>query len=384
MKGAILTFNFNNFGTILQAYALQFSLSKLGYEVEIINYTGDWITDKKGLLRILYRDLKYNTLSVGIRLLIDRIKFFQEKRKFIYTKELHYSRANKYIDFKSRYMTYSRACKTVSETMSLLNEYDFIIVGSDQIWNYERNPNYEVFLLNGYNGKKISYAASFGVVELENPYKFVFQNSLKHFDSISIREDEGIKILNDIGIQNINLVLDPTLLINGNTWLELLNIDNKIIDEDYMLVYSLNQSYEIYEEARKYCKENNLKLVCVKRSNCPPYIMEDEYDLFDIGPKEFVSLVKYAKCVITNSYHAVLFSINLQTDFFAFLNKSENVNSRILSILDMLDMSSNVVWEGYEHICEKCSLAKRNESKFNEWINKSFDYLNLSLQDIYV
>ncbi|MDE5982484.1 MAG: polysaccharide pyruvyl transferase family protein [Duncaniella sp.] len=113
----------------------------------------------------------------------------------------------------------------------------------------------------------------------------------------------------------------------------------------YILVYSVNSSTKIYTESAKLAKKRNLPLVVIKRSFCPPKVKEALATLFCIGPSEFIWLIKNAALVVTNSFHALVFSINLNTPFIPYLKKSDNVNSRLESILNIVGLDDHIVYE---------------------------------------
>ena len=146
-------------------------------------------------------------------------------------------------------------------------------------------------------------------------------------------------------------------------------------DGDYVLVYSLTSSMKIYEEASKLAKRNNCKMVMLKRVPCPPLAssFKNAIDLLEVGPAEFISLIKYAKCVVTGSYHALMFSLLMHTNFYIYMDDASAENSRLLSSLSMFGLEKQLYYEtsslpkGLPHVdyeaVDPILKVKREESK---------------------
>ena len=219
-----------------------------------------------------------------------------------------------------------------------LDAYDILLVGSDQVWNGIKVPNQDIFLLNfAKDQKRITYAASFGMTSIPGEMVELYRNGINHFDSLLVREKEGVEMCKALGRDDATIVLDPTLLLEYDDYQEIMKDCNIEVEGKYILVYSLNKSYKIYDEAYRMCKRTGCKMVVLKRRICPPSIVKyrDAIELFTVSPGGFLTLIKNAECVITNSYHALLFSINFKVNFYAYLDNSDPENSRLQTILDM-------------------------------------------------
>lgn len=176
----------------------------------------------------------------------------------------------------------------------------------------------------------------------------VYEKGLKNFSSLLIREDEGVKICKELGRTDAKRVLDPTLLLRYEDYLEIIDDGVPQIDGKYILVYSLNRSYGIYDETYKLCKRLGYKMVVLRRSFVPPVNMEkykNTVDLFAVSPGGFLSLIKNAECVLTNSFHALIFSINFNTPFYLYLDRAELENSRLITMAKMCHLEKRIYWE---------------------------------------
>lgn len=360
MNVAIVTFVFDNFGTKLQAYALALAIKSLGHSVEVINLEMIWEGNKKKKhLDEITRIIKeHGIFSIGpiIKKIWWQISLIRESRKdhssLQKSRDILFDKFSKSIPY-TRYYT----CEEVRN--GAIDNYDAYIVGSDQVWNYELTNSLDIYFLDFIkNKKRLSYAASFGLSKINPEWQEPYRNYINRMDSLLIREKEGCDICASFGRNDAHVVLDPTLLLNASDYDEIIVKDKSLDVHDitsnervvlesgkYILVYSLNSSTKIYTESAKLAKKRNLPLVVIKRSFCPPKVKEALATLFCIGPSEFIWLIKNAALVVTNSFHALVFSINLNTPFIPYLKKSDNVNSRLESILNIVGLDDHIVYE---------------------------------------
>ena len=310
---AVLTLVFNNYGTRLQSYALCRVLNRIFKDeisVEVINTEDAW-SDRKSLRKYL---VKNSFKGYGIKAfchIFEVYRFLKERRKILREdhsalKEKRASAFNKLNEM----IPYTNFYSIKDIRMGKLPKYDAIIVGSDQVWNGIKVEAQDVYMLDILKDQKgLTYAASFGMTAIPKHMKLDYQNRINNFSSLLIREKEGVEICRQLGRDDAQLVLDPTLLLESADYDEL-RTDNKVVDGDYLLVYSLNYSLKIYEEAYKLAKRYSYKMVVLKRSFCPPEISryEEGIELYAESPENFLSLIRNARCIVTNSYHALLFS----------------------------------------------------------------------------
>lgn len=284
MKASVITLHsVCNYGTQLQAYATQEKLKKYFDEVEFINYRRDNTYGIK-----LMKTFSGNNLIKMLVILPTLIKW-----KMVFGK------------FQKRYLNISK-----SDYHNI--ESDIYLTGSDQVWNTGWNNGiipefYLDFVPN--NIPKYAYSSSFGLSKLKEEDKEEVKKYLTQFSKISVREDSAINILEDLGINNAVRILDPTLSMDSSFWRKI--APKRKIKEDYILIYNLNRSKEFDNYAKEFAEKTKLKL----------YRFCTRYDqLLRVGKSllipdilEFISLIDNAKYVITDSFHATAFSINMNT-----------------------------------------------------------------------
>lgn len=326
-KTATITFHRAiNYGAVLQAYALQHSILKLGIKNEIINYSCKEIDD-------CYKLINMKSLKLFIKSLIMLRTSYCKRKKFS--------------DFikKNIYLT-DKVSKDLLVSNDFNNKYDFFITGSDQVWNYKLTDLDDMYFLNFVKDeRKIkSYAASFGVNCIPEELKLRYKKYLERFSSILVREKTGAKIVENLIDKNINVVLDPVFLLNKNEW-------NKVIFKTkfddikgkYILVYMATPQIKIFAE--KLSLKYNLQIF-----NIADLILKKENKIGitenQLGIEEFISAIKNAKYVLTGSFHAVVFSIIYNKDFFVNnVDKTkEACSSRQKDLLDLLEIKDREIF----------------------------------------
>ena len=214
--------------------------------------------------------------------------------------------------------------------MSGAVNYDTFVCGSDQIWNpilYGVHPIWTMkFAPKG--SKKIAYAPSLGISDIPEQYIATFKENLKDYAYISCREQEGANSLSKILGRNIDVVLDPTLLLSPDQWHEFAIPVS--VNKPYIFCY-LFGSYPYIAEVKKRVKDYyGINMVCL------PYnlreLKSDDLKLYDITPNQFVWLIENAKFVVTDSFHATVFSIKMNTPFVSLKRTSDN-DRKIISML---------------------------------------------------
>lgn len=337
MKVGILTFHdAHNYGAVLQAFALKKYIQKLGYEVKIINYHHETIPDG-------------------------------------YPKENNEVRWEKFDKFIKELVDYEEKTHINEEELEKL-DIDFWICGSDQIWNTEitRGFNRGFFLDFDTSGKKISYAVSMGINELPKEHEKNFKNSLNKLDNISVREDTLKEYAERFTDKEIIRVLDPTLLLEEEDY-ENLILDNKY--GDYVLIYALGPDERLTKIANKIAKEKNAKIIELNDKRNENYFCEQ---ISDAGPDEFLTLIKNAKAIVTNSFHGTIFSIIFQKEFYTITRL--NRNSRMESILKIVDMEDRLIDKVEEIENVKGQDYKKAYDRLNKEKEKSRNFLKNALK----
>ena len=297
----------------------------------------------------------------------------------IFSARLYYIKKRKFKNFEDNFLNLTKAVYVKNDLKNLSKKYDYIITGSDQVWNYlitNTDPTYLLDFVED-NYKKIAYAASFGVENVPDNLKEWYKNLLNDFKAISVREKQGQQIIKDLCNLDVPVVLDPTLLLNKNDWLKL-NF-HKVKRNKYILLYCLRKSDLLNEMAEKIKEVDDLELVAL---NPRTRFMYSKFSAATAGPEEFVELFMNAEYVLTNSFHGMAFSINFNKKFLVDLDtkSAQNTNSRLLNILELLDLTDRIVSEPQDisKMYEEIDYKKVNEILDIER-QKSLSYLKTSL-----
>jgi len=351
-KIGILTYHFsNNFGGVLQSYALYQYLMSEKINVEIINYIpskykNDRILHSTGLRKNIFKSKKED---INPMVLFKRVMV-----KIVYNRRV----IKKFDTFKKNNMKLSNRVDERSIT-SLLKDYMAIIVGSDQIWNPGQRNKKEYFLGfdDLFKGKKISYAADSTISEINTNQINKLMNALEDFDAISVRNEHTHKFVQTLTGKSVPIVVDPTLLCNFDNFIEKNNsTSNK--DVKYILVYALGKEINgTNKKAIERIKEiyGNLKVYSIviptMKFNICNYA--DEV-LYDLGPKEWINMFKKASFIYTDSYHGTLFSLKFHKPFLAYyaedmrstrfkdLGKRYQIDKYIVNGLDEIDSKNSI------------------------------------------
>ena len=265
-------------------------------------------------------------------------------------KEIEARKESLFLEFDKK-IPYSKEEYTLDDVRGgKLAGYDIFMVGSDQVWNAPRLGCLDVYMCDFLHQKRsaLSYAASFAISTIPDNLRDDYTKYIQNMDTLLVREERGVELCKQLGRDDAKHVVDPTLLLEGKDYEELISNPVDLVGEwDYILVYSLTSSMKIYEEASKLAKRNNCKMVMLKRVPCPPLAtsFKNAIDLLEVGPSEFLSLIKYAKCVVTGSYHALQFSLLLHTNFYIYMDDANAENSRLTSCLSMFGLDKQLYYE---------------------------------------
>lgn len=340
MKIGIVTLNgYFNFGNRLQNYALQKTIEKLGFEVETV-----WHTNIKKVIKTTIKILlPFNNINKKTR------KLFLFSKKYINTK-------------------YTFDVKKVSKN------YDYFVCGSDQVWNHNfKTFSDEMFLTFSNKNKNIAYAASFGINNINEKYKTKYKKGLNNFKAISVREDEGKKIILDIDtLINPTVVLDPTLLLSKKEWETIANTSKIKVPDRYILVYMLgNINEKKQNQIFKIANENNCEII---------NIMDKKSKYYSCSPEDFLYLEKNAYLICTDSFHSTVFSIIFETPFLVFdrEDKYEKMNSRINTLLQKTELQNQLITNNQINI-KKINFKKSKELLKKE-IEKSIEFLKQEIR----
>lgn len=345
MKIGIITIcKVNNYGAELQAFATQKKLEQMGYDVEIIDYTyyKNWYYkdtfQSRPFIKMNVRGnllywLKYRAINCFVSLLLPIFNNRLRKRNLNFKKFFSLEKfSEQYNSIKDLYIK----CK----------HYDVYIVGSDQVWNPAASSSIEPYFLTfaPKNCKKISYASSFGISNIPPSLTDKYKKLLLNINSISVREQSGVDIVEHLTNKKAKLVLDPTLLLDIEQWKPYMNPVNEI-PQKYILVYELLSSPKLREVAVEISKKEKLPIYCICKRAYAIKEVEGMKNLSEIGPSEFLWLIANASCVITNSFHGTAFSVNFKVPFYSILRKDRKNNARMISLLSKVNLTDRILYE---------------------------------------
>lgn len=318
-----------NVGASLQAYALATYLKSLGHDVEIVDYKPEYLIHYKltGIANPKYdkpilKEL-YTLAKFPGRL---KARFSKRKRKFDF--------------FTKKYLPVTSEKYSSNEELKINPpEAEIYFAGSDQIWNtLFQNGKDPAFYLDFAPEKsvKASYAASFATEDIVEEWKPQVKKWLSDLDYISVREKNGVSIINKLGLKNAIQVLDPVFLLDKDKWIE---IETRLeINEPYILLYDFDCNEIIGKYTRKIASEHGWKVYSVLKN---PYC---DRDFEQEGPTEFLWLIDHSEFVVSNSFHATAFSVIFEKQFKVFARK-EAINARMSELVKSLDLEDRMLNE---------------------------------------
>lgn len=356
-KIGIITFHAShNYGSVLQAYALQKKLTVEGYDVKIINYR----TDVQKACYPLKQ--KYTGAKGMLRTLWQKAIFKKLKRRYYGFEQ-----------FINEILPTTKEVKNQEELKQYATAFDVYVCGSDQIWNPACQDFSPAYYLNFVEGKRtVAYAPSLGKAEFEKKDEALIASLLKNVDYVSVREKKGADLLEKLTDKPVENVCDPVILLDKKYWDEVAVKPD--IKQPYLLCYFLDNNHGNYGYLELIAKTLNLKIVVLN---------ERIRDFFKLGyrkeygalPFEFVGLIKYASFVYTNSFHATAFSTIFNVPFASMVAEKEGVHnnndSRKIDFLNAVGLSENVkkVLSAEEIV----ALSKTNFSEANICLEKLRD-----------
>lgn len=364
-----------NFGSVLQAYATQTIIEQITGNCEIINYR---TKEQRRIYSIfVWEKGKYffKSLIKNIMILPD---YSNRKR-----------RAKRYEKLFVTLYNLGSECKTPEEVYEQWEKYDLIVSGSDQIWNKHSNELHRIdwkymspYLLCGYTGKKISYASSTASMSLSEIERIAPE--INTFSAVSGRESETTKILNKLCTVHVSKVLDPTLLLRQEEWIELMALSHKQ-EHPYILYYALNKRKDIKTAkviVLNYARKHNLKVKFIAPLG---FGIKEETDfevLGDVDPVDFLNLILNAETIITDSYHGTVFSVNFKKDFFSIngINKSDFRKTDFLKLVGLESRSISKLTDLMERTFDKINYAQVYNS-LDIMRKESIEYLRKALQE---
>ena len=344
-----------NHGAMLQAYALVSYLQSLGHDVKVIDYHP--IYQPECAVNFKFVPSRYNYPIINYLYCLAK----HNKNK------LEQRRRNVFEAFFNKFIpiTDVKYCN-IEDLNNNPPQGDLYIAGSDQIWNATfpngKDPAY--YLDFGSPKRKISYAASFATNILLSGTESFVTKMLNNFNSISVREYSGLQILNSLGFNGV-CVVDPVFLLDTENWNKLVN--NVGYNDNYILTYD----YEIHNSQIGYVAKRLAKMYNCKLYSIGPYNLNyADKSYVDLGPDSFVSLIKNARCIVSNSFHASAFSIIYNKDFFV-VKRKDGLNDRMRDLLVHYGILERMI----DRRTDNSILFKHiNYDKLNSILAKDIDY----------
>lgn len=372
-KVGIITFHAaHNCGSFLQSYAMQNVLKKLGYDAELIDYSSEGQRDMYSVF----------SKKKDWRKKIKNIVYFPHKK----TLERH--RKN-YQDFiKNNLKVSDKKYLSVEELENMPdNQYDIYLAGSDQVWNITIPDASEAYFLSFTNNKrKIAYAPSFGAKNIkelaEDPQKYA--NYLLKFKDLSIRENNGKKWIKELINKDVEVVLDPTLLLDVDYYNKIMRDSG--ITGDYIFYYSPRYKKNIDKFVKKLSKKYKLPVIVF---NSKEYYfrglgLKGFKMTYEQDPGIYLHLIKNAKMVITTSFHGTIFSTIYRKKFWVMKNGDMyGTDDRVITLLNQLSMINRLIEpEFYEEFDYNQDLDYSEYERNLEGLRKkSYDFLEKALKD---
>lgn len=337
----------SNYGSLLQTYATDRILRELGYDPVCINY---WREEElpQNITETLLQDSRMNRNAVT-RMIYRLIQ-----------KPAFDGALNRFNGYRGKYITMTeREYHTEQELREQLPEADVYMTGSDQTWNTitkdKIDPAYFLSFVPD-DRKKIAYAASFGKGSVRPCDRPVVEALLKRYDHISVREDSGVKIVESMGLAAEH-VLDPTLLISHQQWMELL--PERQPREKYVLIYQLvpNKAFEKY--ALEFAKRHNLKLLRISPNI--HHALRSGKLIYCPSIEDFLWYIQNAEYLLTDSFHATAFAIGLNTQFIDIL--PNRASERIESILQIAGIRNRILQDYQDTVIEQTNICFEQVNK---------------------
>lgn len=359
MKVAVITRHaITNYGSLLQAFATQQVIEELGHTCEIIDYVRNDESYSQHEKTLLARKPEWNSNPIKkvFYLALRQPESIASGRKF----EIEQS---KYLHLTKRYAS-------SDELLEDKPIADVYMTGSDQVWGSVENGSYDssyCLSFTNESDKRIAYAASFGRTEMTGEIENFFKKWLNRYHYIGVREDSAVSLLNKMGIASVQ-VLDPTLLLDSTFWSKLAKPIKK---KKYVLVYQLHNDKHVGAYAAQVAKAFGLPLIRVSAS-FHQISREGEFIWCpEIG--KFLSYIKNAECMITDSFHGTAFAINFNTPFVEVLPNNKT-DTRNVSILQMTGLSDRILkdytdttlaWRKIDFLSSNRILKKERENSIH-------------------
>lgn len=330
-----------NFGSVLQAYATCVIARRFGFHPEIIDYMRPHFTTTgaiKDIFKTEFKDQPWSRSPITLfRFLLKTVSYLMQKRNFR--------------TFVSAHLPLSKSSFADFESLQKANPMgDVYLTGSDQVWNSTDNKCVDraQFLDFAPPGKpRIAYAASFGKTSLSTQEIDETRSLLKKYSMISVRESSGVEIINNLGISDTQLVLDPTMLLSSDDWAQEFQL-NRPSKKKYLLIYSVerNLDYIVYSVAKEIGDALGLCLFFLTQAAWIGSMKGCHKELTFTKVGDFLRYFYYADFVVASSFHGTAFAINFNRQFVSVLPKRYGGRQR--SLLNLVGLDDRMIEENVD------------------------------------
>lgn len=385
---AVVTYK-DNFGSALQTYASQSVLQRLGYETSIFDISGvHRDINKKKIKYYLGRVLQKDERKYLFDNLLSRSRKKTNISNDKYAENMRL-RHQMYVGFNEKWLKFFPKVNGWKALTQQSSSCDHVLVGSDQLWRPSNIAGcYFTLEFVPDNVDKIALSTSFGVSELPKSLHKHAKHFLSRMNSISVREDTGKKIVRDLTGRDIPVVCDPTMLLDAEQW-KAIQEEKPFIDGDYILIYFMGDNPQHREFVKRLKNETGYKIVGLMHG--ATYVSADEgladEEPYNVGPGEFINLIRNAKYMCTDSFHGTVFSILNTTPFFSFRRYEDasefSTNDRLHTLLKWTGLSERMIY-GNENVKEFIELTADWDEVLKKVADKraeSMEYLTAALKN---
>ena len=337
-----------NYGGMLQAYALVRYLRGCGYVAEQICYDSSASQNWPQLIQ------SFNYSLSSLHLIQDkfsrRIADFFENALFPASsnafRAYQKKRREVFDSFSRDYIPHSAEVYTEGTIEAVNNIYEAFITGSDQVWNVSSyRPAY--FLSFAGPGKaRIAYAASMAGESVPDALRENVMQNLKGYVGISLRETSAIPVVRSLTTVEPVITVDPTLLLDRCQWEKIVS-DRVVVPSDYIFCYFLGNNLAAKKFAEDFSNKVGLTLLCIPMYTSTKQFREESflgYIVNDASPRDFLAFIRDAQYILTDSYHAVIFSMIFQKNFLVFdRNQNRTMSTRITHLLELCGLRSRYI-----------------------------------------
>lgn len=356
MKIAVITIlDYSNYGNRLQNVAVEKILQYFNYETVTLKIHCRVFEEKGNRLKCkIKKRLPYFIYKI--------LKQHNERKYQNNVDLIDRNRTKNFLVFSENY-THLKTIWFDKDISEVLNPDDFtyFITGSDQVWNPDFAGNDLYFLTFVKQEKRIALAASIGYEELDESLKEYYTDRINQMNYISVREKSAVNLIRELTKREVDLMIDPTLVVDRSYWLSIMERPKLDFQKQYILSFFLGE--EAGKEIEIISKTCNLSVIHMNQKRFAEW--------YTLSPSQFLYMVKHAEYVLTDSFHAVAFSIQFNTSFYVFQRKDKvlkNMFSRMESLLEIFELQ--------ERIYDSSINGKLEKIEKSKWENVNQELLN--------